>query len=619
MTNTVNHEYRKDIDGLRAIAVGLVVIFHAFPKLLPGGFIGVDIFFVISGFLITNIILKNLKIKKFSFTEFYSRRVCRIFPSLILAFLFSLALGWHTLFPDEYALLGKHIFSSGFFYQNFNLLDEVGYFDKSSENKPFLHLWSLGIEEQFYLFWPFFLWVGYKLKSQLIYVIALFGFGSFALNLIYTNANQTIAFYSSVTRFWELLIGAFLAWYCLNKKSELRANNLSIAGAFLIVLGVFFITPGSSFPGWRALLPTIGAMLLIAAGSRGVINRTLLSNNILVWIGLISYPLYIWHWVLLSFLNILESGAVDTKTKILALLVSFGLAFITYFFVERFFRSNRFTKLKALTLILLMLVICFVSYNIFKRDGLSFRETSIQNINEFYVNNTNDKSFQLLEGFTCSKPEQHCKIIPSSSRKIFLWGDSHAQMLASGIKMVLPKDSDLMMVAMPGCRPYVVKDYEAQNECEVSNHFALNQIRISPPDIVLLAQRDSWDPQVVDSLHKNLISTGVKKILYLGKTPEWTAELPKIVYRKKWHSIPRYTWANLNLEALELDSLAKNQFEETPQKQFLDLIGFLCNDDGCLVYTGDNVSTGITFSDDNHLSKSGAEYVSKGLIAKYLK
>lgn len=619
MKERIESKYRKDIDGLRAIAVIFAVLFHAYPKLLPGGFIGVDIFFVISGFLISTILLESLSQNSFSFVDFYSRRICRIFPALILVFLFSLVLGWNTLFADEYALLGKHIFSSGGFYQNFNLLTEAGYFDEAGENKPLMHLWSLGIEEQFYLVWPLLLWIGYKLKINPFILIFTLGLGSFILNLIYINANQIIAFFSPYTRMWELLIGAALAWYQLNSRANFLFKDCSLVGFVLIVLGLITISSVSPFPGWPALLPTLGTFFIIAAGPNGAFNRTILSNKIMVGLGLISYPLYLWHWVLLSYFNIIESGELMLEIRGLLLVASLLLSIVTYLFVERFFRHNSASRIKALLLIFLMLLVSFVGFNIYKRDGLSFRSTSLQNLNEIFINYLKEENFSLLEGFTCKKVNDECELLSSNKKRVLLWGDSHAQMLTSGLKTALPDSLELILIASPGCRPSIIRDTKTLNECEIVNSFALDQIRKSPPDFVLLAQRDAWDPQAVNSLYENLIMAGVKKVLFLGKTPEWTAALPKIIYRKKWHTIPRYTKAHLNFEALNLDNIAKGQFQETPQKQFIDLIGYLCNEEGCLVYIGDDLATGITSYDDNHLSRRAAEYVSKGLIANYLK
>ena len=342
MNENTHPKYRKDIDGLRALAVILVILFHAFPEALPGGFIGVDIFFVISGFLITSILLGSLDQNKFSFLDFYSRRIRRIFPALSLILFFSIFLGWFVLFADEYRLLGRHILASAGFFQNLNLLSESGYFDEAADTKPLLHLWSLGIEEQFYLIWPLILWFGHKLKINQILLIGIIGFGSFGFNLMNAYSDQAFAFFSPLTRFWELSLGAALSYWTIKANPFRRYKNISVIGFCLIIVGILIITSKSAFPGWLALLPTLGALLLIAAGEQGLINRSLLSNRAMVSLGLISYPLYLWHWVLLSFLRITEGGEVDLALRFIAIILAILLSIFTYNFVERPIQSNKF-------------------------------------------------------------------------------------------------------------------------------------------------------------------------------------------------------------------------------------------------------------------------------------
>jgi peptidoglycan/LPS O-acetylase OafA/YrhL len=211
---TLSHpKYRPDVDGLRAIAVLSVVGFHAFPEWIRGGFIGVDIFFVISGFLISTIIFNSLHRSSFSFTEFYSRRITRIFPALILVLVFSFILGWHVLLADEFKQLGKQIAGGAAFISNFILWRESGYFDNTAETKPLLHLWSLGIEEQFYFVWPLLLWAAFKFRFNLMAMALSIAGISFLLNVLNITKDPVATFYLPQTRFWELMIGALLSQF----------------------------------------------------------------------------------------------------------------------------------------------------------------------------------------------------------------------------------------------------------------------------------------------------------------------------------------------------------------------------------------------------------------------
>jgi peptidoglycan/LPS O-acetylase OafA/YrhL len=338
-----NHQYRSDIDGLRAFAVLSVVLFHAFPEFITGGFIGVDVFFVISGFLISTIIFEKLEQGSFSFTDFYARRVRRIFPALILVLLTSFILGWCILFVSEYKQLGKHIAGGAGFVANLILWSESGYFDNLADTKPLLHLWSLGIEEQFYIIWPPILWAAWRFKISFPPIILAIVLASFALNMYGIAIDPVATFYSPLTRFWELLIGSSLAYLAvfgakypkIAVSNATQANAYSWVGLVLFVAGLFLINKESGFPGAWALLPTLGAALFIQAGPSAWFNKVVLGSSVLVWFGLISYPLYLWHWPLLSFARILSSSVPELEIRIGVVALSILLSWLTYRFVEK--------------------------------------------------------------------------------------------------------------------------------------------------------------------------------------------------------------------------------------------------------------------------------------------
>jgi peptidoglycan/LPS O-acetylase OafA/YrhL len=339
-------KYRPDIDGLRAIAVGAVLTYHAFPSLLPGGFIGVDIFFVISGFLITTIILQSLAAGDFSYRDFYARRIRRIFPALILVLAATLAFGWYVLLSGEFAQLGKQITGGAAFFANFVFLGEAGYFDATAETKPLLHLWSLGIEEQFYIFWPLLLGVAWRRRWPILRVTLAVAIVSFLVNVLTVQPYRAAAFYSPLSRAWELMAGGLLAgmrWQAgaspVTSRPALK-HVQSIVGVGLIVLGLFVTRSTKAFPGWWALLPVLGAVSCIAAGPNGVLNRYLLSNRLMVWVGLISYPLYLWHWPLLSYARIVQGGEPSLYVRVVLVVTAIVLAWVTYRFVERFVKVH---------------------------------------------------------------------------------------------------------------------------------------------------------------------------------------------------------------------------------------------------------------------------------------
>jgi peptidoglycan/LPS O-acetylase OafA/YrhL len=342
-------KYRADIDGMRAVAVLGVIIYHAFPHALPGGFIGVDIFFVISGYLISGILYKGHREGNFSFAEFYARRIRRLFPSLIAVLAICLVYGAVVLLPNEYQQLGKHVAAGTLFIQNIVFWQESGYFDTAANLKPLLHLWSLAVEEQYYIFFPPLLLLVWKRKWPLVLILSILLVASMIGNLVMSVQNRASDFFLTPYRAWEFLAGSLLAWWHFDRGPQSRDGEevpryrhaLSLGGVVILGLGMAFIHKGDPYPGWRALAPVAGTLLIIQAGRSAWVNRCLLSHPALVWIGLISYPLYLFHWPALSFVHIVKGGKSDNITIWSALAVAFALTAITYYFIERPIRYSR--------------------------------------------------------------------------------------------------------------------------------------------------------------------------------------------------------------------------------------------------------------------------------------
>jgi len=360
--------YRPDVDGLRAVAVLAVLAFHGFPRVVPGGFVGVDVFFVISGFLISGIILDALKRGTFSFADFYARRIRRIFPALALVLVATVVLGWWTLIPADYRQLGAHVAAGAGFVSNVLLWRDAGYFDAAAESKPLLHLWSLGVEEQYYLVWPLLLFVLRRHIHRVLPMVAAFAVASFALNVFLVQRDPTATFYLPQTRFWELMLGGMLAYVRVFGPTDggrrarplLRAvraalarapvrNALATAGALLVATALLVLDESSAFPGSWALLPTVGTTLLIAAGPDAWLNRRVLAHRGFVYIGLISYPLYLWHWPLLTYARLYIGAEPPVLVRCAALAASVLLAWLTYELLEKRIRRARSTRARRRT------------------------------------------------------------------------------------------------------------------------------------------------------------------------------------------------------------------------------------------------------------------------------
>ena len=427
---TSRPDYRAEIDGLRAFAVLSVVLYHAFPAMLSGGFVGVDVFFVISGFLITSHIFTSLDEGRFSFADFFGRRIRRIFPALLLVMISSLLFGWFILVSEELQQLGKHIAGGAAFIVNFIFVGESGYFDTAADTKPMLHLWSLAVEEQFYILWPLILWLAWRQGFNLLWVTLLVAVASFYFNLSFVASQPTEVFFWPFGRFWELLSGSALAWVILYKgealeRGKARAdtlicramslgtaqrtwaiteNAMALAGLCLLIYGFVGINSDMAFPSTWALVPVCGALFVIAAGPKAWSNRIFMMNPVAVWVGLISYPLYLWHWPILSFLTIAEGGELphqDARTA--AVVLAIILAWLTVRFVERPLRFGRqHVRLKILGLATAMVCVGVTGLVISRTDfsqTRTFENLLIKRPGTEHVYGTSSKWFEGKDGW----------------------------------------------------------------------------------------------------------------------------------------------------------------------------------------------------------------------------
>jgi peptidoglycan/LPS O-acetylase OafA/YrhL len=440
----MNHSfaYRKDIDGLRALAILPVVLFHAFPNLLPGGFIGVDIFFVISGYLITSILLKDIQAGNYSIKTFYVRRARRIFPALSVVLLFCLALGWVVLTAVEYRSLGKHAAGGAGFIANFMFWKEAGYFDAAGDTKPLLHLWSLGIEEQFYIVWPLLLYFFAKRSWNILSLILVVALLSFGLNVWQVGSNPSAAFYSPLSRSWELALGAFLAYQALHPAQvftsiiERYRSVLSGLGLIMVVIGFVVINESRAFPGWWALLPALGSALLIASGPHGLVNRFVLSQRIFVWVGLISFPLYLWHWPLLSFARIIYSETPPVDVRVVLVILSIVLAALTYYLIEKPIRQSSSKRPLIIALSILMLCICIAGAVVYKTKGVKARHAGLLNADPASLDMGADRKRWANE---CGIPLEAKLILnscysPKDQKATHaVWGDSKGEAIFYGL------------------------------------------------------------------------------------------------------------------------------------------------------------------------------------------
>ena len=652
--------YRSEIDGLRAFAVLSVVAFHAFPSWLKGGFIGVDVFFVISGFLITSHILENLDKGQFSFTDFFGRRIRRIFPALILVMACSLAFGWFALLADEFAQLGKHVASGAVFIANFIFVDESGYFDNAAETKPMLHLWSLAVEEQFYIVWPLVLWLAWKRKFNLLTITILVAVVSFYLNLLFVKSHPTETFFWPVGRFWELLSGSVLAWLFLFKSDVLgrlklwidtflvriilskeveadgstTSNLMSFFGLLLLAYGVIRINESLSFPSQWALIPVLGAVLVIASGSKAWLNRLLLMNPIAVWFGLISYPLYLWHWPILSFLQIIDGELPHRDARIGAVFLSILLAWLTYKFVETPIRKQTQNALKAKHLVISLFLLGVIAYSIEQTNGVKTRSAVIEyNSNLDELKRTVAKEKECLDFLGIKESKfNYCKIGAKGSEGVVaIIGDSHAHVAFPGISEGLEKYGlNTILLANSSCPPFVGSPWGRNKNEKSSCSERINEIissvqALQKLDSVIIFTRGPtyWEgnepsssKQKVPSLNKREYFSGLQRTIDTLKTRNanlfYVTENPELRFEAR-SCLPRpfnFDSTQKCDQALDLvlarQGDYRNELSLLKGVKVLDANEAFCNeDDICFAVNSKNQ---LLYADDDHLSVIGSEW-----------
>ncbi len=599
-------QYRPDIDGLRALSVALVVAFHAFPSRVPGGFIGVDVFFVISGYLITGIIARRIADHSFTFREFYRRRIRRIFPSLITVLLAVIAIGSMTLFPLAYERLGLHTVAGGLFFPNLLLQSEVGYFDPAAETKPLLHLWSLGVEEQFYLFWPALLLIGKSSRRSMMTLVLVITLISFAFGASTVFSDRALAFYSPLSRLWELGAGGVLA---LAPRPRRERKPVALAGLCLIAAAAFVLSRSDTFPGALALLPVVGALLFIAARS------CLLTWSPIVQLGLISYPLYLWHWPLLSFAHI--QGYETVWLRCALVILATVLAWLTYTWVERPIRAQ--TSIFGVREVLAgMAFVVGIGVVVYVGKGLDFRfPAEIRPVLALERYQPGEDAGWPACWLASDEPFSHfghdCFI-----GSIAIWGDSHAARLYAGMAHGTGK---IAQFTRDGCPPMILR---GPSVCAESNVQILKTLtELKPEKVFLYAAwfntwadwNEKWEYEnQFKSLLRTLRDAGVGETVVLGPAPVWKPELPKLVYQhlRESEELPdKLAPAPLTYEQADatLRTIAENE-----GAHFTSIFQALCSGRTCTTHTANGESDLLTW-DYGHFTTNGARFVLKRIGA----
>ena len=642
--------YRPDIDALRAIAVLAVIGFHAFPSALRGGVVGVDIFFVISGYLITKIIFDALNSHSFRFVTFYARRVRRIFPSLVFLLAVILPLGYLLLLPDEFSQLGKHVFSGSIYISNFTLLNESVYFDPDAETKLLLHLWSLAIEEQFYIFWPVVAFLIHRFTTKHFLVVFIFFIASFLSCCIAYRISAVTAFYLPFTRCWELLLGALLtlgesaAPDTIDKTLHrtifsFKNQNITVkkivfcASLLLIILTIVFIQHKHAFLG--SIIATIGAAALLL--SRG---PSLFSNKLLITIGLISYPLYLWHWPILSFGRIYEGTASENEYRIIAIFASFLLAGFTYAFVERSLRFGKYLRAKTGALVVSLCIIGFFGALVAHKQGFQERSelrkmaNNLKNLERTEPTDRNGISYINFD--EKEPPFTYCKFSDAAAPDtVAIIGDSHAHAAYPGLAAALKQRGfNSTLMANSSCPPLLGAPtgitVPKQHQCDKQISAILNTVveKADIKDVFIFtrgpiyftgtsveATKPSRCPDMdiktfFDGLQRTIdfLDKHGKKVFYVIENPELLYD-PRSCLSRPFRT-PTHDCSMQKVEVAARQEQYLSGLSQLSGGTIVDTTALFCPTDSCMAFWNGN----LLYADSDHLSVYGSEFLANFIL-----
>ena len=630
--------YRADIDALRAIAVIGVLLFHAFPNVLPGGFWGVDVFFVISGFLISRIIWDSIWCNRFSVRDFYGRRIRRIFPALALVMFATWGVAYYQLAWDELARVGRHIVSSVLFIMNFSLWEEGGYFDVAAERKPLLHLWSLSIEEQFYLVWPFLMWMIGKRPRVLGCSLLVLGLASFLASATLAHYDNSAVFYNPLARAWELILGGCVGYVAMFRPSLLNiVPNGATIGLVAIFTAFLWLGADGQYMPSLALVPTLGAALILASPIRQGAGRLILQRKTLIWVGLISYPLYLWHWPLLSFALIKKQFLLSTYSKICLLGTSVLLAAMTYHGVEKLIRRSAHKVSVTFALIISIATLGTLGGYTYLHGFV--QATLPESGSQFIISKTREKEIWQkwmsdVRAPNChildEKVIEHTPICTDLTRpRLLVWGDSHAASLYPGLHALQEKRKfGITELTTTGCPP-LLELTTPHPLCSEINHNILAELPNLDPDIVILHaawihSRYRWGAkELYDKLGEILdrirAAVPAARVVVIGPQLRWEPSLPNVLVKFMQDNNrmpPKYLVPPLEYNPKIPDTYfpaaAKNV--EEPMRVLVEERGFtyilprdiFCEGERCLTRLGDNQEDLLVF-DYGHLTSVGSK------------
>jgi len=640
-----NIKYQPHIDGLRAIAVVSVLLYHIDSNWLPGGFVGVDIFFVISGYLITKIISSAIIADNFSIKLFYLRRIKRILPVYFLVSFISIIFAWLIFFPKDLLDFSNSLLSSALFVSNYYFWMTSDYFSSAIEYKPMVHTWSLSVEEQFYVFWPIFLILFFKIKN-IFYrniIVVVFILTSVILSYFLSNSNPQFAYYSIITRAYELSIGAVSALYIKEKLS--KSKLVAYIGTILILVSIIFINKNMAFPSVIALIPCIGTACLIVAGRSESLPIYIIGSRIPVTIGLISYSLYMWHWPFLAFAKYYFTVLSSIQVVILILLTVLA-SYITRYTLEKWVLESKYGFKKAIVYCYFLPVILIFAFTIFVKEykdiDSRFQPQQLALIEQTYSDshNCSYEHFKL-------KFDEKCWIhskINKPKKKILLWGDSHAEHFVGFFKeMVKHEAVDIYIMSFPGCPPisgvYRINRSYSQSCYEHNRRVANMILNNNSFNYVVLAANWSNYPignnladdenktmsinnskrSFYSNLHKQLSLFSQKgvKTIFMNNVPNFEnnasqCQLKNIIFGYPDETLCQRLYQEMYQSRIEYNKFLQNTVKKLDNILTLDFTDLFCKEGVCSTFSNGH----LMYLDQNHISEYASRQLYYYTIAK---
>ena len=631
-------KYRPEIDGLRAIAILPVILFHAGFQSFSGGYIGVDIFFVISGYLISSLILSEIDSKKFSIINFYERRARRILPALFSVIFLSAPFAWFILLPADLELFGNSALSALTFWSNYIFYFEIDYFETSSKLKPLLHTWSLSIEEQFYIIYPILLifFLKFGKKSFIIFLIfsgifslilaqwagnLKFTYPYFEKEFLFFNQSSLTNFFLPIGRIWELIIGVLIAFYIKKNGQPNKLNEiLTLVGLSLIFYSVFTFTPETNYPSFHTLIPTLGTGLLILFMNNKTLTYKILSQKIFVFIGLISYSAYLYHYPIFTFIEYSNYVDADILLKIILIFITFLISYISWKYIEKPFRSKKITTRKKffyILFILYLITFLLVTLNFYTKGFKSRFDKDFKNFSINFNIKESEEEISLYKKYL----RQNNKFLSTNKKKILIIGNS----VAIDLLMIFEQNKNLFS-------NYEFKEYYFKPENLLKNSYK-NKLEIKKlidnelfinADVLMISSlyseyETNFEKNNIIDLLNNFAKKHNKLLVITGNTPIFYDDrginpVLSILLKNKKKNLSVNQLNKLYFKKLNRKFKRIGEKVELFTKEldiiFLNKYDYSCSIDQktCATLTNDRE---LIYFDGIHYTKKGANYFGK--------